>query len=203
MPEPMRAEAIDDNHRGARLAPLQNDHAGEGERHQHRQGLPQETPGAEPARHHDDDADERQARGDEGAGRDALAIDEEADRRRDERQGGVDHHHVGDGRRHHRGGVGGDRDHRRAAPRAATARRSPSGLSRRPLRHSIRPTAAIEAAPSSARQPITVQTSRWARRRANRPARLHKTVATRTSSTPRRRADFSPGTEMSPHRWGR
>jgi hypothetical protein len=40
------------------------------------------------------------------------------------------------------------------------------------------------------------------RRRANRPARLHKTVARRTSRTPRRRADSSPGTEASPHRLG-
>src|ERR1700722_11571439 len=106
------AEAVDDNHRGARLAPLQNDHAGEGERNQHRQGLPQGTAGAEAARDHNDDADEGDASGDERAGRDALAIDEEAHRRCDEGQGGVDHHHVGDGRRHHRGGVGGDRNHR-------------------------------------------------------------------------------------------
>src|SRR5271170_4459987 len=66
----------------------------------------------------------------------------------------------------------------------------------------MRPTTAIETAPSSARQPITVQTSRWARRRAKRPAMLQRTVATRTSNTPRRRADFSPGTEASPHRFG-
>jgi len=98
--------------RGARLAALQNDHAGKREGHQHRQGLPEKTPGTETARDHDDDADERQARGDEGAGRDALAIDEKAHRRGDERHRGVDHHDVGDGRRHHRGGVGGDGDHR-------------------------------------------------------------------------------------------
>src|SRR6185437_1690160 len=39
------ADAVDGDHRGARPAPLQNDHGREGERHQHRQGLPQEPPG--------------------------------------------------------------------------------------------------------------------------------------------------------------
>ena len=71
---------------------------------------------------------------------------------------------------------------------------NPNGLSSRPRRHSTRPTTAIEAEPSSARQPSTVHTSRWASMRANRPARLHSPVAVSTSMTPRRRADLSPGT---------
>ncbi len=107
-----RAERVDGDHRHLRLAPLQDDHAGEGQGHQHRQRLPQQTPRAEAARDHDDDAGERDARGGERARRDALAIDEETDPRRDEGQGRVDHHDVGDRRRHDRGGVGGDRDHR-------------------------------------------------------------------------------------------
>src|ERR1700722_16152130 len=62
------AEAIDDDHRGARLPPLQNDHAGEGERHQHRQSSAEESARTEPARDHNDDADKRRARGHEGTG---------------------------------------------------------------------------------------------------------------------------------------
>ena len=85
---------------------------GEGERHQHRQRLAQETSRTKAARDHDHDADERQSRSHERARRDALAVDEEADRRGGERQGGVDHHHVGDGRRHNSRGIGGDGDHR-------------------------------------------------------------------------------------------
>ncbi len=87
--------------------------------------------------------------------------------------------------------------------RAATTGESqpkPNVSSIRPRRHSTIPTTEIEAAPRVARQPITVQRSRWPRRRANTPARLHSTVAVSTKMTPRRRADFSPGTGKPPVR---
>ena len=76
----------------------------------------------------------------------------------------------------------------------------PNGSSSRPRRHSTRPTTEIEAAPSVARQPTTVQTSRWPRSAGEHARHAPEPVAVRTSSTPRRRADFSPGTGKPPVR---
>ena len=120
--------------------------------------LAEETARAESARHHDDDADERRGRGHEGAGRDALAIDEEAHRRGDEGHRRVDHHDVGDGRRHHRGGVGGDRDHReqrhdrRQRAEAERVRRGARSAIRSARRSRSRPRQAAPASPSPSRR---------------------------------------------------
>ena len=131
-----------------------------------------------------------------------LPVDEPADRGGDEGNGRVDDHDVGDGRRHHRGGVGGDRDRREQGDerreRAETERVVEPPAPPFDEAHDRDRDRAQQ--PRASRPPSRRRDGRAAR--ANSPAMLHSTVAVRTSITPRRRADFSPGTGKPPVRLG-